>query len=149
MQYRHRGWLTLEKVDPPVRIVQGRYIPQANPFLDFTGAWTERGGRSLHVEAKDVDTDSLKVDGSPGIGASQRENILRWCIAKATVFVLWHRRGEVMLLTPEIIQRAVIERKAGERRARAVHWSEGIPVPRGIGYVTHDFRAIMCDLWTG
>ena len=61
--YRQSGRAKIHKVDPPSKMVGrgpgARIIYGVNPFLDFIGTWSERGNRSLMMEAKSTSNHRL------------------------------------------------------------------------------------------
>lgn len=88
--YEHRRLLVLRKVDPPTQFIgPGKIIYKANPFLDFVGSWTERGGRMLVIEAKHTDNPKLDISSGAGITTDQMHSLRRWHHAGAVAAVLW------------------------------------------------------------
>lgn len=91
--YRNLRVMDVRKVEPPCKIVgTGRFrkvIFLENPFLDFTGVWTERSGRSLHFEAKSTAGNSLSVGKTGGVTARQMDALRDWTNAGAIAGVLW------------------------------------------------------------
>ena len=110
LQYQIAGVLRARKVDPPTRWVMGRLIPQANPFLDFVGVWTERAGRSVFFEAKETAEPRLAIGGN-GITATQRDSLVLWGLAGAVTFVLWRLRGHTFFLPGPLVASIEKERK--------------------------------------
>ena len=98
-EYRFRGFMRLRKADPPMRLAGGRVIMLENPWLDFGGAWTERGGRALFIEAKSTSTPVLPFDRDGGITEKQMDEISNWRLAGAVAFVLWRCPLGCALLT--------------------------------------------------
>jgi len=131
VQYHYRKILRLEKVDPPTRIAGGRIIFLENPFADFTGGWTERGGRSIMLEVKSTSDDKLPIGGK--LTDKQIAWLERWHHAGAAVGVLWEAAGAVGFLP---IGRIVAVVKSGRRHLK---FSEADPVAQGTGMILVDF----------
>ncbi len=115
--YAKRGIATVSKVDPPVRVFwlpdkatgrkTQRIIFQKNPWLDYSGCWTARHGRALHIEAKAISKHLLRLNHDGGIKESQIAAMYRWRRAGAAVALLWRFEGNIHLFTPEMIQAAL------------------------------------------
>lgn len=80
--YARRGILAIQKVDPPIKVV-GRapflkVIMLKSLWVDFTGAWTERGGRMIHIEAKSTHSETLACGRDGGLTARQLEAFEYW-----------------------------------------------------------------------
>jgi hypothetical protein len=145
--------MRLRKVDPPTRVIGSgafrRIIFQMNPFLDFCGAWTERDGRAVFVETKSTSEPKLTVNTSGGLTVTQVESLRHWHNAGAVAFVLWEYRGEVALLPAAMIIEHVKQIVAGtafkyiDRATVYPHWM----VPKGLGFITFDFRQVMAAVW--
>src|SRR3990167_4399727 len=110
-QYQTEGWMRIKKVDPPTRIVGGKIMFMANPWLDYCGSWTESGGRMIVIEAKSTKEPRLPI-GHGGLTDRQREALRHWRLAGAVACVLWEYAGSVRLFTEEVIDAAAV---AGDR----------------------------------
>ena len=145
--YRAQGRADITKVEPPIKTLfigpgKTKVIHLENPYLDFIGAWTERGGRALHIEAKTTQAPRLAVGADNGISADQIANLKRWHNAGAAVGVLWEHAGQVRFVTLTAIDHA---REIEERAS--VQWSKAYPIPQGEGFVSFDFLAILAVLY--
>lgn len=126
-EYQFRGWLRLKKVDPPVRLLGGgqfrKVIFLENPFLDWTGCWTERGGRSVFIECKSTTGLALPFDRDGGVTSAQVTSIINWRLAGALAFVLWRTPEGVALISSRALVDLRRHAKAGER-ARTLRWAD-------------------------
>jgi hypothetical protein len=95
--YERKGLLLLRKVDPPVKFIAGRAIFLANPYLDYIGSWSERGGRLLCLEVKSTSKPSLTLEDS------QRAAAVRWHEFGAVVAIIWYRFDCCRIAWPEQI----------------------------------------------
>ncbi len=90
--YERQQILLLRKVEPPTRVVGGgaarKVIFLDNPFLDFVGSWTERGGRMIVLEAKETHEPRLSYGG--GLTERQLEAMHRWWQVGAAVGLVWN-----------------------------------------------------------
>lgn len=142
--YLHSRTLRLSKVEPPVKVIGGgkverRVIFLENPYLDYLGAWTERGGRSLMIEAKCTsgpDGGKLPIRDDSSLKLRQVEWLKRWHCAGAAVGVVWNwtERGSVFL--PIGLIDSIIK---AERRH--IKFEEGDKIEQGVGFVLLDFAA--------
>lgn len=132
--------LRLTKVEPPVRVVgwgaNRKIIFLENPFPDWTGAWTERGGRSLMIETKSTSEPKLQMANKGMLSINQIEWLKRWHYAGAAVGVVWEFRNHGAVFLPigqvwEIWQ-------SGRRH---IKFEEGDPIVQGQGFVLLDFVA--------
>lgn len=135
--YLSRRIAMLRKVDPPTRLVgtglQRKVIFMANPFLDFVGTWTARGGRALFVECKSTQTHRLPFNSSGGLTATQWVTMKSWTLAGAVCCLVWKWNNRVVLFTPDYL-------KFAEARAdKSLKHGNGIQVPSGQGNLTWDF----------
>lgn len=132
--YRTRGQLHLEKVDPPTRIFRGQVIFLQNPFLDFAGAWRERGGRAIFLEAKSTDDPKLEI-GKGGLRDAQRQALRNWQLSGAAVGIIWglSRAQELRWVPLEAIDAQL------RNGTKHLKWDNATPLPRGTGWVTWDF----------
>lgn len=131
--------MRIKKVEQPIRIFGGRTIHLENPFLDFVGVWTERIGRAVFFEAKSTLKDRLPL-GNNGLSDKQLDSLHRWRVAGAVAFLLWEHRGECRFWKEQMI----VDQS---KEWRHLKFENGEPVPRGIGFVTHDFRVNMIRHW--
>lgn len=101
--YEVQGRARLHKVSPPCLVFgtpgRQRVILKENPFLDFIGSWIERGGRSMHLEAKMTGEPRLGINNATGIKPQQLINLKAWEDSGAVVGVLWYHAGECRLLS--------------------------------------------------
>jgi len=108
---RH-GLLCLEKVDPPVAVHgpknRKKVIFLENPWLDFTGAWTEAGGRAIVIEAKAIVGLSLAVNRAGGVTAAQYTALIRWAHAGAVAGVIWWDGSSCKWITAAELEAAVV-----------------------------------------
>lgn len=135
--YEQKGLLRLAKVDPPMRIVgtghARKTIMLDNPFLDFHGAWRERGGRALCIEAKSTEKPTLGLCQSGGITENQWRNLQSWAGNGAACCVLWGYRGETRYVP---LQAIAAQLRAGIKHLK---WDNATVVPRGLGFVFFDW----------
>lgn len=144
--YDRRRVLSLNKVDPPTRMIMDkrtkRWIPihLANPFLDFVGAWTEQRGRGIFLEAKSTTEPRLQL-GSGGISDNQWIALQRWRKAGAAVGVLWGYTPthEIRFVPFELIESQL------RNDAKHVKWQHASEIPRGLGFCTWNFAAILAE----
>ena len=132
--YERQGRAAISKVEPPCRIFGGRVIFMRNPFLDFTGCWTENGNRTIHFEAKSTSSPLLKCEPRNGFSQTQRDALKRWRDAGAATWLLWEYDGKVRIWFQSMIDVALSER-------RSLAWADGIDVAPGKGFVFFDFLA--------
>lgn len=132
--YEKAGRATIRKVDPPTRIVGGRriiFLP--NPFLDYIGSWTERGGRTIVLEAKANVKRSkrlpVNVEKGAGVRVKQWTWLQNWERAGAAAGVLWWNAGDLRLVTPEQIRKAL---SSGQK---SVDVEKTFPVKREGGFL--------------
>jgi penicillin-binding protein-related factor A (putative recombinase) len=135
--YEQRNLLSLEKVDPPVRVIgtgtNRKVIFQKNPHLDFVGVWTERGGRALFMEAKSTDDERLPLNAEGGIRDAQVKALQRWHRCGAAVGILWECRGKVRFISYERVRRALAQ------NFKSFAIDETVPVKQGNGFIIYDF----------
>lgn len=150
--YNSRNVASFRKVDPPVRIIwpyeakQGRKVQrvifQPNPWLDFVGTWTARGGRMLLIEAKSTSTHRLAFNNTNGLTSVQWTNMKSWRIAGAASALIWRWNGKVVLFTPEML------RSVEGSGAKSLVFENGLPVPAGEGAIIWDFLPVLANaLW--
>jgi penicillin-binding protein-related factor A (putative recombinase) len=117
----------IEKVAPPVLVIRGKQIMMRNPFLDFTGVWTERDGRALVIEAKfTADEERMGICGSGGVSENQYSNLWAWRDAGAVCAVLWFnaKHDTIRMATVPMLAQCV---QAGRK---SIRWDEMLEVPR-------------------
>lgn len=146
--YSSDGFLRCKKVEPPMRIFGGRTIFLANPFLDFIGAWSERGGRLVCFECKATRECKLGVGGSGGLNERQLDAMRLWDAAGAVAFLLWrHPAKDGMVALPSEVELWPC-RAMDDLPAKHICAGEGITVGQGTGFRTVDFLPVMRKLWT-
>lgn len=138
-QYAARGWMRVKKVEQPIRVFKNRVAHLENPFLDYIGAWTERGGMTICIEVKSTLKTRLPL-GAGGLTARQQEEMHKWALAGAAVILLWECGGAVGMWTM-----ASIEFEA--QRRHNLDFEDRIIVPAGTGFIIYDFRSVMLGLW--
>ncbi len=130
--------LRLTKVEPPVKVVgfgaNRRIIFLENPFPDYTGAWTERGGRSLMIETKSTCEPRLRLQDKGMLSANQIEWLKRWHHSGAAVGVVWEWMNQGAVFLP--IGQVLTIWKSGRRH---IKFEEGDPIRQGRGFVLFDF----------
>lgn len=109
--YESQGILTLRKCDAPVRMIGSgpmrKIIPMRNPFLDFVGVWTERGGRALFIEAKSTATHRLPINRDAGLTENQCNAMSQWSEAGAAVALIWRCQYGIRVLSWSVIQNEI------------------------------------------
>jgi len=143
-QYQSAGSLRVKKVEPPTRIIGGgkfarKVIHLANPYLDYLGCWSDRGGRMVTFEAKSTREPRLPL-WTNGVTENQIVALRLWEKAGAVTFVLWEHAGEVRLFRNHEIDATLAQR-------RHLKLEDGIFVPAGTKWIVHDFLQVMEDLW--
>ncbi len=150
--YQRTRTAVLRKVDPPVAVIwiddasnpgkkRQRVIFKRNPWLDFAGVWSARGGRALLVECKSSSTHRLGLREGQ-LGPDQVEAIRAWRMAGGVVALLWQFGEAVSLWTPEMIV------SADARGEKSLVFADGLPVPRGLGNVVWDFLPVLSkSIW--
>lgn len=140
--YRKAGRADVEKIDPPVRIygsgIHRRVVFLTNPWLDYSGAWTEQGGRAIHLEAKATEGERLAMGGS-GVSESQLEALRRWTAAGAVAAVIWGHRDSMRVVTAREIL------AAWDAGAKSIQWRHLPAVARGTGLVEFDILAELAN----
>lgn len=134
--------LRLTKVEPPVRVLgwgpNRKVIFLENPFSDWIGTWTERGGRMLMIETKSTSEPRLRMSEDGGLSINQIEWQKRWHFAGAAVGIVWEWRtsdlGHSAVFVP--IGRAWEIWKSGRRH---IKFEEGDPIHQGQGFALVDF----------
>lgn len=149
--YQSKGLLRIKKVDPPMRVMGGgpskRIIFLPNPFLDFVGVWTERGGRAVFVEAKSTADPKLKFDSDSGVTETQMDSLRNWHNAGAVSFVLWECGGKVRMVTGSYLAQCRDVARAGAG-FKYVDWEAvGPDIPQGVGFALVDFLPEMRARW--
>lgn len=142
-EYERQGLLMLRPCTPPARIVgsgpRRKVIFLPSPWLDFCGAWTERGGRMVVIEAKSCAKPNLPF-GEGGLREKQREAMCDWYNARAIVVLLWERSGEV-----RIADWHSADTLSGVMKG--LPWEHAVPIPAGQGRITFDFLSVMREWW--
>lgn len=142
--YEQQGILKIRKVDPPVRMIgtgnARRIIPMTNPFLDFVGTWTRRGGRALCIEAKSTDKTTLGI-GSGGLTDNQWANLLDWRRHGAATGVLWglNDTNEIRFVPVEAIEAQL------RNGIKHIKWHHATELRQGLGFVLSDFEEALAD----
>lgn len=140
--YRKAGRAKIEKVDPPVKVMgsgaKRRVIFMDNPFVDYAGAWTEQGGRSIHIEAKSTDKPRLSLGGS-GVTNNQIANLRKWTAAGAVAGLAWGHGNEIKIVPA----RELLE--AWDADAKSIQWHHIPSSPRGFGLVEIDILATLAE----
>lgn len=135
-KYVERGVMRVKKVEPPVRIIGRRPFTKVifldNPFLDFTGVWTERGGRSVFFETKSTSKDRLPI-GKGGLTEKQVSALELWQSFGAVSFLLWEFNRAVRFIRVSDIQETLKHRKS------LVFGESGEEVLPGVGFIYWDF----------
>lgn len=132
-EYKYRRVLRMEKCDPPTRIVgPGKILFLENPFADFVGSWTERGGRSILLEAKSTQDDRLPM-GTGKLSDKQIEWLYRWHCAGAVVGVVWEAAFKVGFLPIGKIK------QIADSGRRHLKFEDADNVPQGRGLILFDF----------
>lgn len=142
-QYLAQGYMTVTKVDPPVRIFGGRVIFQLNAWPDFAGAWREMAGRMVCFECKSTADYRLGLGGSSGITDKQLDALRRWHNYGAAAFILWEHAPSQKVLFVTASDAAAISTERKHLR-----WEDGQPVVQGMKWVTHDFRQNMIQAFS-
>lgn len=146
--YREQGIASLEKTDPPVVVIwpfdpitktkKQRVIFKKNPWLDFMGVWTRRGGRAVFVEAKSTSSHRLPINRHGGLTDEQVTALFRWRRSGAAVCLVWHFDDRVVLFTPEMLQSATIN------GAKSLVFEDGLAVAMHAGAVrVWDFLPVL------
>lgn len=141
--YASKQQMRVKKVSQPVKVYgppgRQRVIHLENPFLDFLGSWTERGGRMIMFEAKSTLEPKLRL-GDGGLSSTQAAELHLWDLAGAVSFLLWEHRGAVRLWHDQMIA-------AQGREWRHLKFENGVEVKPGLGFVLWDFRRTMLEIW--
>lgn len=134
--YETKKLLALEKVDPPVKVLGSgefrKVIFLPNPFLDYVGTWTERGGRAVFLEAKSYETQRLPI-GDGGLTQKQGNKLKRWHSAGAAVGMLWECKGMVVFFSMQQIDDAFYYGR------KSLQFEHGEPVQQGQGFILYDY----------
>lgn len=145
--YRRDKICDIEKVDPPTRMINkgGKAITinLANPFLDFIGTWTERGGRTIILEAKESVHPRLPVgvERGDGVSATQMGLLTRWERSGAAVGILWSRGGKIRFVS---MAQAAAALSTGRK---SVQWREAYKTPPIGGHPSGGFMAVMAAVY--
>lgn len=138
--YRSTGIMDVRKTDPPVKVVgtggRRQVIFMDNPWVDFLGAWKERSGRMIALEAKSTATNHLAVGKTGGVTARQWQALTDWSAAGAVCGILWECPAGVYFVP--LGQAA----QAAQNRCRVTP-EFGIKLQAGKGFVFFDVAAAM------
>lgn len=136
--YFYARILRLTKVEPPVRVVgwgpNRRIIFLENPFPDWTGAWCERGGKSLMIETKSTSEPRLRLQEQGALSINQIDWLKRWHQCGSAVGVVWEWMNQGAVFLPIGLIDQVW--KSGRRH---IKFEEGDPIQQGKGFVLIDF----------
>ena len=92
-RYAAANVLTLRKNEPPCRIIGGgsarKVIFLDNPWLDFSGNWTERHARHLLIECKSTDGETLRIQQESGLTVRQCKALRDWIDRGSAAMVIW------------------------------------------------------------
>lgn len=143
--YETQGRAKIRKVDPPTKTFGGghamRIIHLANPFLDLVGSWQERSGRAIFLECKSTQIARLPVCCDGGVTANQYEALMSWEAAGAAVGVLWEHADDI-----RFVSTGMMAANRSEGRA-SVPWKDAYGIPRGLGFVTHDWLTMLGQIY--
>ncbi len=138
--YRSTGIMDIRKTDPPVKVVgaggRRQVIFMDNCFVDFMGAWKERSGRMLALEAKSTAENSLSVGKTGGVTARQWRALCDWSAAGAACGILWECPAGVFFVCLGNANEAI---KSGKR----LKPENGIRLQPGKGFVFFDVAAAL------
>lgn len=141
--YRKAGRARIEKIDPPVKVYgtgpRRSVVFLENPWLDYSGAWTEQGGRSLHIEAKSTDGERLSLGGSGGVTNNQVAALRKWSEAGGVAALAWGHANEIKIIPA----RELLD--AWDAGAKSIQWRHLPAVPRGTGLVEFDLLAALAE----
>jgi hypothetical protein len=148
----YAGIMRVKKVDPPSRVMGGgaarRVIFLENPFLDFGGAWTARGGRAIFFEAKSTKDHKLRFDQSGGLTTKQLDAVRHWHNAGAVTFALWEWKDVGVKLLPGWFLADLRDRARAGYEWKHVLWAQSdLVVSQGAGYRLVDFLPVIEKLW--
>lgn len=145
-EYDRQHVARLRKCDPPTAYVRGHVVNLRNPWPDFVGSWTSKGGRLLMVECKSTAEDFLPV-GSSGVRDEQVEALTSWAVAGAACFVLWSSSDLSKLRLIPID--TLIHRLTTPGAVKRIRDGQpGVwPVDRGTGRIVFDFLSTAALRW--
>jgi penicillin-binding protein-related factor A (putative recombinase) len=138
--YRKAGRADIEKIDPPLKVygtgAKRSVVFLENPWLDYSGVWTESGGRAIHIEAKSTEGERLALGGS-GVSDNQIKALRRWTNFGAVAAVAWHHGNEIKIVpAKELLD-------AWDAGAKSMQWRHLPAVERGMGLVEFDILAAL------
>lgn len=137
--YFNQKILRLTKVEPPIKVARNHpqgFIWLANPYPDWTGAWTERGGRSLMIETKSTMEPQLHIGASTNLSVKQICALGQWHAAGAAVGVVWCYSGHGSVFLPiKLIDEICMSGR------KHIKFAEGDKIEQGKGFVLVDFVA--------
>ena len=136
--YLALGEAKIEKVDPPVRVFNGRTIFMQNPFLDYTGTWRkdpDKPALPIHFEVKKLAENRMRIAAPSGAGISEKQfgNLDSWRNYGAVVFVLWYKDNAFRLLTFPMLRDAL------HRGEKSIKWDDAIGTDKGVGWIFWDY----------
>lgn len=153
VQYQSSGVMRLKKVDPPVRVVGSgafrRILFLSNPWLDWVGCWTQRGGRAVLIEAKSTADPKLPFLTSGGLTQTQFDTLRNWHNCGAATGILWQFDGQVKFI-PGAGVITLIENWKWGMSYKYVPWGADVtgPVLKKTGKFVHfDFAERMGKIW--
>ena len=142
----------IHKCDPPSRTfnVKGKTFTTLlrNPFPDFVGTWTERGGRALLIEAKSTQHPRLPIMcKSGGVTIDQVNHLTHWHHSGAAVGIVWEHELRWKFVSIEQVHQT-LKLKRGNQPRKSIRWDEAIEVPQdGMNYM--DFLKNISDVYEG
>lgn len=136
--YEAHRILKLAKVDPPSFVVRKESRYQAffkrNPFVDYIGSWSKRGGRTLAIEAKSTSKPTLALCCEGGLRENQYINLHAWQNSGAAVGVLWEYDKTIKFLSLNKIMTILDTGK------KSISFDLADEVKQGQGYILYDFE---------
>jgi len=141
--YDRRGVMRIVKAEPPTFRMKknGETIigERANPFLDYAGTWTERGGRALFIEAKSTtDSTTLPLDREGGVTTDQVLALRRWHNAGAAVAVIWEvNRTHCAAISHDLLVSTLATGR------KSIRFDELPRVSVGFGFIIYDFAQLL------
>lgn len=140
--YRKARRADLEKIDPPLKVygtgAKRSVVFLENPWLDYSGTWTERAGRAIYIEAKATAGERLGL-GSSGVSDSQIRNLRRWTAAGAIAAIAWEFDNQIKIVPA----RELLD--AWDAGAKSMQWRHLPPVARGMGLIEFDILTALAE----
>jgi penicillin-binding protein-related factor A (putative recombinase) len=138
--YRSIHVMNVHKCEPPCRVVGGGRNRQVifldNPYLDWNGVWTERGGRGLHFESKSTSENRLSIGKTGGVTGLQMQALADWTNAGAISGVIWECPSGVFYATA-----GTCAEIAGQRRR--LEPENCHELKQGMGFIIYDLAAAL------